>query len=257
MQPADNRQNRAGAAAPRRLARVAAPASADRSTSSLVDLARLAVARANAGRSSSGGCFPGSRCASVPASSCSSRPRRSRPCGRRSWRACSAASRRVAVSGCAVLAMRCRARRWCSPASPRDPAHPDRRGAGSRPHRHRDHDGLHRDGGGPPDGKRPPGAPVADLQGVGAAARPRLRPRHRAAMAKASWPGNSSPRRTRLLPPPQPAWPGGYDFARDAYYRGIGAVGSVLGRVTALDPPVAAPPGRSASRRRSTRRAMR
>lgn len=42
----------------------------------------------------------------------------------------------------------------------------------------------------------------------------------------------------RLLPPPQPAWPGGYDFARDAYYRGIGAVGSLTGAVRKLAPPV-------------------
>jgi competence protein ComEC len=42
----------------------------------------------------------------------------------------------------------------------------------------------------------------------------------------------------RLLPPPQPAWPGGYDFARDAYYRGIGAVGSFTGAVRQLEPPI-------------------
>jgi competence protein ComEC len=30
----------------------------------------------------------------------------------------------------------------------------------------------------------------------------------------------------RLLPPPEPARPGGYDFARDAFFRGVGAVGS-------------------------------
>ncbi|NIX77159.1 ComEC/Rec2 family competence protein [Microvirga terricola] len=41
----------------------------------------------------------------------------------------------------------------------------------------------------------------------------------------------------RLLPPPQPAWPGGYDFARDAYFKGIGAVGSFTGAVRTLDPP--------------------
>ena len=29
----------------------------------------------------------------------------------------------------------------------------------------------------------------------------------------------------RLMPPPQPAFPGGYDFARDAYFLGLGAVG--------------------------------
>ena len=42
----------------------------------------------------------------------------------------------------------------------------------------------------------------------------------------------------RLLPPPEPAWPGGYEFARDAYFRGIGAVGSWSGRVDIRAPPV-------------------
>ena len=42
----------------------------------------------------------------------------------------------------------------------------------------------------------------------------------------------------RLLPPPEPAWPGGYDFARDAYYKGIGAVGSMVGQVRVLEPAV-------------------
>ncbi len=31
----------------------------------------------------------------------------------------------------------------------------------------------------------------------------------------------------RLLPPPRPSEPGGYDFSRDAYFNGIGAVGSI------------------------------
>src|SRR5215207_9363054 len=44
----------------------------------------------------------------------------------------------------------------------------------------------------------------------------------------------------RLLPPPEATWPGGYDFARDAYFRGIGAVGSLTGRVEVRAPPVAA-----------------
>ncbi len=35
----------------------------------------------------------------------------------------------------------------------------------------------------------------------------------------------------RLLPPSGPAMPGGYAFARDAYFAGFGAVGSVLGAV--------------------------
>ncbi len=40
----------------------------------------------------------------------------------------------------------------------------------------------------------------------------------------------------RLLPPAQASLPGGYGFARDAYFAGIGAVGSVLGRVQAAPP---------------------
>jgi competence protein ComEC len=42
----------------------------------------------------------------------------------------------------------------------------------------------------------------------------------------------------RLLPPPEAARPGGYDFARDAYFKGIGAVGSLTGRVETRAPPV-------------------
>ena len=41
----------------------------------------------------------------------------------------------------------------------------------------------------------------------------------------------------RLLPPAHAALPGGYDFARDAYFSGIGAVGSALGRVAVLPEP--------------------
>jgi competence protein ComEC len=41
----------------------------------------------------------------------------------------------------------------------------------------------------------------------------------------------------RLLPPPEAAWPGGYDFARDASYKGIGAVGSMVGQVRRVEPP--------------------
>jgi competence protein ComEC len=42
----------------------------------------------------------------------------------------------------------------------------------------------------------------------------------------------------RLLPPPQPARPGGYDYARDAYFARIGGVGSILGSLTVLPPVV-------------------
>ena len=47
--------------------------------------------------------------------------------------------------------------------------------------------------------------------------------------------------KARLLPPSRAAQPGGYDFARDAYFARIGAVGSVLGRIEAADAPE--PPG--------------
>jgi competence protein ComEC len=47
----------------------------------------------------------------------------------------------------------------------------------------------------------------------------------------------------RLLPPPEAAWPGGYDFARDSYFRGIGAVGSLVGRVQQRAPPEPPPWG--------------
>lgn len=40
----------------------------------------------------------------------------------------------------------------------------------------------------------------------------------------------------RLVPPPEPARPGGYDFARDAFFSGVGGVGSVNSRVEVLSP---------------------
>ncbi|MCA3565660.1 MAG: ComEC/Rec2 family competence protein [Methylocystis sp.] len=43
----------------------------------------------------------------------------------------------------------------------------------------------------------------------------------------------------RLMPPPQPAFPGGYDFARDAYFLGLGAVGRWVGPMTLT--PAASP----------------
>ena len=47
--------------------------------------------------------------------------------------------------------------------------------------------------------------------------------------------------KARLLPPSRAVEPSGYDFARDAYFARIGAVGSVLGRIETADPPE--PPG--------------
>ena len=42
--------------------------------------------------------------------------------------------------------------------------------------------------------------------------------------------------RARLAPPPPMALPGTHDFARDAWFRGIGAVGRALGEVEVLSP---------------------
>jgi competence protein ComEC len=47
--------------------------------------------------------------------------------------------------------------------------------------------------------------------------------------------------RVRLMPPPEAAWPGGYDFAKSAWFRGIGSVGSILGELRPVDR--FAPPG--------------
>ena len=54
-------------------------------------------------------------------------------------------------------------------------------------------------------------------------------------------PGDFVAATARLLPPPEAARPGGYDFARDAYFRGIGAVGSLLGKIEVRTPPVPVP----------------
>ena len=42
----------------------------------------------------------------------------------------------------------------------------------------------------------------------------------------------------RLLPPSRAVLPGGYDFARDAYFAGVGAVGSTLGAISVQPAPV-------------------
>ncbi len=43
--------------------------------------------------------------------------------------------------------------------------------------------------------------------------------------------------KARLLPPARASLPGGYDFARDAWFARIGAVGNVLGRIDVLPAP--------------------
>ncbi|MDB5589798.1 ComEC/Rec2 family competence protein, partial [Enterovirga sp.] len=81
---------------------------------------------------------------------------------------------------------------------------------------------------------------AAKLDGVDEAARPaRIRVTVRALGAIA--PGDYVSGTARLLPPPDAALPGGYDFARDAYFRGIGGVGSVSGALARIDPPPVAP----------------
>ncbi|MEO6225291.1 MAG: ComEC/Rec2 family competence protein [Sphingomicrobium sp.] len=49
-------------------------------------------------------------------------------------------------------------------------------------------------------------------------------------------PGAAIQVRARLAPPPPMALPGTYDFARDAWFKGIGAVGKALGPVTVVRP---------------------
>ncbi|WP_070999418.1 ComEC/Rec2 family competence protein [Methylobacterium sp. C1] len=56
-------------------------------------------------------------------------------------------------------------------------------------------------------------------------------------------PGDVVAATARLLPPPEAARPGGYDFARDAYFQGIGAVGSLVGAVTVRAPSEPPPLG--------------
>jgi competence protein ComEC len=49
--------------------------------------------------------------------------------------------------------------------------------------------------------------------------------------------------KARLLPPARAALPGGYDFARDAYFAELGAVGNVLGKIEVVTPPAQAGAG--------------
>jgi competence protein ComEC len=51
--------------------------------------------------------------------------------------------------------------------------------------------------------------------------------------------------KARLLPPARASLPGGYDFARDAWFARLGAVGNVLGRIEVVQAPE--PPGLAAS----------
>jgi len=49
-------------------------------------------------------------------------------------------------------------------------------------------------------------------------------------------PGSEISVRARLAPPPPMALPGTYDFARDAWFKGLGAVGKTLGPVIVVKP---------------------
>src|SRR3954451_24406524 len=49
-------------------------------------------------------------------------------------------------------------------------------------------------------------------------------------------PGADIELKARLAPPPPMALPGTYDFARDAWFKGIGAVGKALGPVAVIEP---------------------
>lgn len=51
-------------------------------------------------------------------------------------------------------------------------------------------------------------------------------------------PGTVIEFKARLMPPPGPALPGSYDFARTAWFGGIGATGRILGAVRILSPPL-------------------
>jgi len=75
---------------------------------------------------------------------------------------------------------------------------------------------------------------VTDIAGLPAGSRPkRVRVNTRGGTVA---PGDHITATARLLPPPGPARAGGYDFGRDAFFRGLGAVGSISGKI-ALSPP--------------------
>ncbi|MGO4571720.1 ComEC/Rec2 family competence protein [Microvirga sp. 2TAF3] len=77
---------------------------------------------------------------------------------------------------------------------------------------------------------------IAEMKGVAESDRPRIvRVSVRNGEGLAA--GQFIETKARLLPPPQPAWPGGYDFGRDAYFKGIGAVGSLVGPVRRVTSP--------------------
>ncbi len=71
---------------------------------------------------------------------------------------------------------------------------------------------------------------VLEIEGVSAHSTPvRVRVTMRTRSPFVS--GTTIKAQLRLMPPPAPSEPGGYNFSRDAYFDQIGAVGSVMGRL--------------------------
>lgn len=81
---------------------------------------------------------------------------------------------------------------------------------------------------------------VAGLNALETPARARMRLRGNQPTIR---PGEDIRLRAMLMPPPAPAVPGGYDFQRQAYFEGFGAVGYSVGRATVLTPLANQPTG--------------
>lgn len=80
---------------------------------------------------------------------------------------------------------------------------------------------------------------VTDIAGLAPEQRPkRVRVNIRSGTVS---PGDHILATVRLLPPPGPARAGGYDFGRDAFFKGIGGVGSIAGKIALTPPPSAIP----------------
>lgn len=80
---------------------------------------------------------------------------------------------------------------------------------------------------------------VTDIAGLPAEKRPkRVRVNIRSGTVAA---GDHITATARLLPPPGPARAGGYDFGRDAFFRGLGAVGSIAGKIVLSPAPAERP----------------
>jgi len=75
----------------------------------------------------------------------------------------------------------------------------------------------------------------SEIEGLATADLPRrVRVRSGSEAVEDLLPGDPISLRAVLLPPPPPVAPGAYDFGREAYFRGIGAVGFAISRPVAL-----------------------